>query len=129
MGLVRRGFYPPNKIEGPLWKKYSLQMNIFLVPNFNFKKKEWNLNNYIATGIFFKEISTNWQPEKNTQMKRRNVSLLLLFFKWQSWFPLYTGHKKKVWKSYWTHFGLLLFFTILYGNISGINRLMCMQYL
>ena len=40
-----------------------------------------NLNDYVPISVILKEQRTNWQPEKITQVKRTNVTFLLLFFK------------------------------------------------
>ena len=55
-------------------------VSLFLISNL--KKYLWNLNNYVITGVFFKDLCTEGQPEKNMQVKRSIVPFLLLFFKW-----------------------------------------------
>ena len=55
-------------------------VSLFLI--WTFKKYVWNLNYYMATDIFFKDLYKNRQPEKNMQVQILNASILLLF-KWQ----------------------------------------------
>ena len=74
-------------ISLPVWKKHSLQMNIFVFLISIWKIYIWNLNNYVPISVIFKQQHTNWQPEKLMQVKRTNTPFLLLFLKWQCQLP------------------------------------------
>ena len=59
-----------NKPYKPLWKKHSLQANIFQCPGFQFKELRDN------RCIFLNKYRKNWQAEKITQLKRSNTPFI-----------------------------------------------------
>ena len=91
--------YLHGKYISQLWKKHSLQTNIFCCSYLKLLKIYiWNSKNYVQIAVIFKEKCTNWQPEKIMQVKITNAHFLSIFFKWKCWLPLYIGHKKKICK-------------------------------